>query len=190
MKKILLIIAIVFCIFQIVVIATEFNVGTPAIDRESYLTGRTAVNKNNPASYSGRITCVHIYANTDLTDCEVATFYVVSGDNLSTRDTEYIGAVTAGSKQTFPVNLTVQTGDYIGIWFTGGNLDRTYDAPGSWYKAGDFIPCTDVLFSKGDKGIVSLYGTGTTEVGWPHKWNTKEISKWNIKEIVKWNTIE
>ncbi|GAI61721.1 unnamed protein product, partial [marine sediment metagenome] len=80
------------------------DIGCPAIDRPDYITGpRTAINRGNQANATGIINTIEIYANIELTDCKVATFYVVNGNKLSTRDYEEIGTVTAESKQNFTV---------------------------------------------------------------------------------------
>ena len=200
MKKVLLIGFIIFCIFQMMVLATDIDIGSPAIDRATeWGTNLTLIVRDNPANASGIITSVEIYAYTgyDLTNCEVATFYRPDPDgfpnNFSTRDTEAIGTVTGGSKQTFGVNLDVQTGDYIGIYYSGGYIEKDatgYD--GIWNSSGnDYIPCTNQSFGTHVANVtVSLCGTGTTEVGWSHKWNTVTIGKWNTKEIIKWNDLE
>ena len=194
MKKILLIIAIVFCIFQMVVMAIDIDIGDLAIDRGTSIGGgRTLVNKGNSANASGKITNVKIWASNNMTGCEVATFFVVSGNNLSTRDTYYIGNVTAGSQQSFAVDLNVEAGDYIGIHFDLDGLEcDTNGTDGMWYSntGTDLIPCENATFNFITTYILSLYGTGTTAVGWDHKWNTQTISKWNTKEIIKWNDLE
>jgi len=193
MKKILLIIAIVFCIFQMVVLATDIDIGNEAIWRSGYTDGGlyTLVDRNNPANDTGKITTVEIYVNSAMTGVEVATFFVVSGNNLSTRDDESIGNVGTGY-HSFPVNLDVNSGDYIGITWTAGRLtwDPNETCTGIWSASGGKIPCIDYTFLTYSNRTISLYGTGTTVVGWPHKWNTKTISKWNTKEIVKWNDLE
>lgn len=192
MKKILLTIFTIILILSVNVLAIDIDIGTAAIDRGSALYySRTFVNQDNPANASGSITSVEIWAYTDITNCEVAIFYVVSGNNLSTRDTEFIGTVTAGSKQTFEVNLDVEVGDYIGIWVPAGSIE--YDNTGGggmWRNEEDQIPCTNVTFTSYADYAISLYGTGTTAVGWDHKWNTQTISKWNTKEFTKWNDLE
>ena len=165
MKKILLIITIVFCIFQMLVLAVDIDIGMPAINRGTSMDDWTIVNMGNPANDSGKITSVEIWANQDLIACEVATFFVVAGNFLSTRDTELIGAVTAGSKQTFVVDLDVVVGDYLGIFPGTENIE--YDASGFagvWRIGSDQIPCTNVEFSVGSGDAVSVYGTGTTAV--------------------------
>ncbi|GAI75051.1 unnamed protein product [marine sediment metagenome] len=193
MKKILLIIVITFCIFQMIVLAVDIDIGNAAINRESAYTYSTIVDHINPANASGKITQVEIWANISysLTDCKVATFYIESGNNLSTRDYEYIGNVTGGEKKTFEVDLDVQEGDYIGISYpNGGKIEIDTSGGNDWHIIyEDLIPCNNQLFDTGVR-IISLHGTGTTEVGWPHKWNTQSITKWNAKEFTKWNDLE
>lgn len=190
MKKILLTILIIIIVLSINVLAVSIDIGEPAINRGSTASTYTWVNIGNPANQSGTITSVEIWANTSLTNCEVATFYVVSGNNLSTRDYELIGSVTAGSKQTFNVNLDVQTGDYIGAYYTAGTLERDSSGfAGCWMKTGDNIPCTNALFTLQDGNAISLYGTGGA-VGWAHKWNTVTIGKWDTVTFSKWNGLQ
>lgn len=194
MKKIILIILTIILILSVNVLAVDIDIGSPAIDRGSVRQPLyTYVNEDNPANEDGTITQVEIYAvdGQDLVNCEVAIFFVVSGDNLSTRDTEYIGAVVGGAKRTFAVDLDVKAGDFIGIYFTAGQIESIGSGfVGVWSKYGDQIPCTDVGFSSFGDDAISLYGTGTTAVGWSHKWNTQTISKWNTKEFTKWNGLE
>ena len=164
MKKILLIIAIALCIFQMVVLATAIEIGAPAINR-----GTTAgddytwINSEYPSNGTGKITSVEIYAYQTLLNCEVATF-VKDGSLWSTRAIVAIGTVTGGAKRTFPVDLDVEVDDCIGIFFTGGSLERdTAGHLGVQRKGGDFIPCTDVdSWSSYAGDALSLYGTGTT----------------------------
>jgi len=190
MKKILLIIFTIILILSINVLAVVINIGMPAIDRGASLGSYTLINIGNPANASGKITSVEIWASGYLENCEVATFFVVSGNNLSTRDYEAIGGVHHGSKQTFPVDLDVEVGDYIGVYYTSGSIERdTSGYDGCWYTNTDQIPCTDFTFSTSSGSAISLYGTGAT-VGWDHKWNTQTISKWNTKEFTKWNGLE
>jgi len=140
------------------------DIGSAAEDRAFDGTfGYTRVDKANPANETGTITSIEIWAGTSLENCEVATFFVVSGNFLSTRDTHTIGAVTGGSKQTFSgLSLDVQAGDYIGIYFTAGTLDQGEAGVGLWYIQSDEIPCVNTEFSWYGEGEISLYGTGAT----------------------------
>jgi len=147
--------------------APTIDIGCGAIDRDSFITpGWTRVFKENPANISGKITSIEIWANTEMINVEVATFYTISENNLSTRDTHTIGTVEMGTKQTFSgLSINVQAGDYIGIYWSVGNLETdNIGTEGSWYKEGDNIPCTNVTFAfQGPTygGTPSLYGTGT-----------------------------
>jgi len=166
MKKILLIIFTIILILSVNVLAVDIDIGSPAIDRGSVRqSGYTYVDQANPANETGKIISVEIYAvsGQDLVDCEVATFFVVSGNNLSTRDTQVIGAVVGGAKRTFVVNLNVFAGDFVGIHFTAGQVESIGSGfIGVWSKVGDQIPCENVTFSSFGGDAISLYGTGTT----------------------------
>ena len=150
---------------------TEIDIGSPAINRDGYLDmAWTYIDLTNPANASGKITSVEIYAraNYNLANCEVATFFLVSGSNYSTRGTHTIGAVTGGSKQTFSgLDIEVEAGDFIGIRFSSGHLEfDTSGGTGILYKSGDYIPCTNETFSVYDaNGILSLYGAGGSATG-------------------------
>jgi hypothetical protein len=132
----------------------------------------TLVQKYNPANASGTIDTIQIFCSISLTtNTLVATFYIESGSNLSTRDYCNLGAVTQGSVQTFTAPddftaLDVETDDMIGItWDTNGQLDRnTSDAPGYFYINTAQIPCSDVTFGSLN-GWHSLYGTGSEAGG-------------------------
>jgi len=162
MKKILLIIAIIFCIFQIVVLAITIDMGSPAINRGSTTTDarRTYIAEENPADAAGIIDTIEIWANVNLVDCEVATFYE-SGGKWYTRGYETIGSVTAGSKQTFSeLSIAVEIGDWIGITYSSGRVEMDTSGVGYWYSTSDSIPCTGHIFSHTSNRTISLYGTG------------------------------
>ena len=169
------------------------DIGTPAIVDSSTTSNQrmTFVSAGNPANLSGEIRSVELYAAISLTEVEVATYYIESGNNLSTRDYVYIGDVASGAKRTFEVDLTVEEGDFIGFTYATGTLYRSIaTGVGYWALEADQVPCSDVTFDWYTPRSLSLLGTGTTEVGWQHKWNTKTISKWNTKEFTKWNGLE
>jgi len=191
MKKILLIIALIFCIFQMVVLAVAIDIGCPAINRAAFhASGNTLINTGNPANASGKITSVQVYALSTMSNCVAIILDLVDTNTFTARDYQAIGTVTSNAVRTFDVDLDVEAGDYLGIYFTDGSLEKGWDGVGIWYKSGDYKECVEEVFTFQADGILSLYGTGTTEVGWSHKWNTQTISKWNTKEFTKWNGLE
>ena len=141
----------------------EIDVGNVAINRGSTAgVGYTYIDKANPANASGNLTTVEIWAATNMTNVVVATFYVVSGDNFSTRDYENIGEVTAGAKVTKTVDITVEAGDFIGLMFSSGSLEMdTSGGVSGYYKVGGYIPCTNQLFTLYGTIMLSLYGKKT-----------------------------
>jgi len=190
MKKILLTIFTIILILSINVLAIDIDVGSLAIDRSGQTSiANTHIDKANPANLSGKITKIAIHTVGALTDFEVASFFVVSGNNLSTRNTFYIGNVAAGYSEHI-VDLDIEAGDYIGWYASAGRVDTDTTGVGMWRTSGDYIPCTNQAFSYYADYCLSVYGTGTTAVGWDHKWNTQTISKWNTKEFTKWNGLE
>ena len=121
----------------------------------------TLVDQNNPANAAGTIDTWQIWLDGIGYYVEVATFYVVSGNNLSTRDSEIIGTVSPGSLQTFSgLSTDVAVGDYAGIYGTGGSIERDTADIGYWTAAGDNIPCSNVEFNSTATKAMSLYGTG------------------------------
>ncbi|MBA7585733.1 hypothetical protein ES708_27721 [subsurface metagenome] len=93
-------------------------------------------------------------------NCEVAIFYLVSGTSYTTRDHQAIGTVTAGAKRTFTVDLDVQTGDLIGLFFTAGELESSTEqgSTKNRYLSGDRIPCTNLNFTGVGERIMSIWG--------------------------------
>lgn len=162
------------------------NIGSPAIDRDSYFHPaiHTAVNKDNPANEAGTITKVQIWANSAMTSVKIGIFYVVSGNNLSTRSWQAVSDLSIGFNE-LDVSLACEVGDYIGIEYATGSVDRsTSGYAGTWATATYNIPCTDVTFTPGAGDTGSLHGREVT-VG--IKWNGVTISKWNGKVITKLN---
>jgi hypothetical protein len=145
--------------------SSVIDIGSPAIDREHGLggDGSTVIFQDNPANATGIIISIEIWASIQLTGVKIATFYKVIGTNFSTRDTETIGTVTAGSKQTIPVSLNVVTGDYIGIHWDTGSIESDWSGGSAyWYSdpAADLIPCINQEFIDiVDDDLISLYGT-------------------------------
>lgn len=150
----------------------EVDIGSEAILRgSSFGAPTTIIIKDKPATSSGKITSIDIYASLtgDLVNCEVASFYrpdpVSFPDNFTTRDTYTIGAVTGGSKQNFVVDLDIEKGDYLGITFSSGSIEYSPSGSGYlgvWTIGGDKIPCTDEDF-----GTIILGATISLHAGQP-----------------------
>ena len=141
------------------------DIGSPAIDRATAVgDGNTILEIGNPANAAGTITSVFLWANTELADCEVGTFFGAAG-TFENRDSAVIGTVAAGSEQTFAgLDIDVEIGDFIGVHFTSGTLDTdTSGGSGVYFKAGDQFGQGEqagyALISGGD-AIMSLNGTG------------------------------
>ena len=144
------------------------DIGNAAIDRAS---GQAAlytwVDKINPANADGKITLVEIYAYEAMVNCEVAIFQLVAADTFTTRSNVTLGSVPLGYS-SYTVDLSVKAGDYIGIYFTAGGIDRDTVAglAGYWYKQLDAIPCTNLGgFTLQPDRILSLFGSGATPAG-------------------------
>ena len=145
--------------------ATEIDIGSPAIDRTSTLTDDyTRIILDNPANDTGLLTTVEIWAYLIMHGCRAGTFYG-SGASYTSRDSNVIGDVTSGSKQTFSgLDISVTSGDYIGAFWSGGSIERSiFGSAGMYYKEGNqFGQGTQTYdFASGD--TLSLYGTGDTE---------------------------
>lgn len=148
------------------------DIGADAIDRlSSGVVTWTRIGKDNPANASGTITSVEIWAYTEISDCIVGTFYTTNGNTLKCRDSEAIGTVTAGSKQTFSgLSIAVEAGDYLGIYGTAGAIERhTSGYNGIWAIGGEYIdPGDEATFNWYAGDAISLYGTGTEAGGVIH----------------------
>lgn len=94
-----------------------------------------------------------------MTGVKVAIFYLVSGNNLSTRAYHSIGDVSVGY-HSYIVDLDVEAGDLIGIHFSSGGVSRDNITSWGYYTTiGDYIPCEDYGFSVYADRIISLHGT-------------------------------
>ena len=147
---------------------TTIIVGSAPTDRSTWFNKLlTVVDRGNPANASGTLTTVDIFVNDegdDMTGLEVATFFVVSGNSLSTRDSQSIpGTLMKGVKSTFAVDLDVVAGDYIGFYCTAGYIERdTSGGSGVLYAGSDAIPCVNQAFTLVANNAVSIQGSGST----------------------------
>jgi hypothetical protein len=141
----------------------SIDVGSGATDRGSTTNITiTVFDINNAANASGSIDTAEMWLNTNGTAVELASIYLVSGTKFSTRDTESIGNVAAGSKKTFTgLTTNIVTGDYYCIYGTAGSIERDNSGSGYYWVSGDNIPCTNTTFALTATRTISLYATGT-----------------------------
>lgn len=140
----------------------KIDIGSEVIERltGNYLQyGRTRIVKENPANASGNITSIEIWASENLSGVIVATFIQGATNVFTARDSYSIGNVTGDSKQTFEVNLNVQKGDYIGIYYSSGYMGLTLEGNGYWRFNGDQTTCSGLTFEFIANRTMSLYGS-------------------------------
>ncbi len=144
---------------------SDIDVGSAPVERAFYtqLSSRTWVDKENPANASGTLHSVKIYAKSvlfDISGVRVGTFYLTNGNTLKCRDSVVIGDVEAGAERTFTgLSIDVQAGDYIGCYFTGGNIQ--FDFEGYDGEAIDPNDEAEYIWNAGE--AISLYGYGDIE---------------------------
>ena len=146
------------------------DIGSAVINRDiTAVSGKTYVNKENPANVTGKINSIQIWTNLSLVNVKVATFFVVAGNNLTARDSVTLATVT-GKPETIttdsggdPIALTVHSGDYIGIYYTSGAIERDeVGYGGMWFTSDDQTSCVDKVFGLIAGDAISLYATGVS----------------------------
>ena len=129
--------------------------------------GNTRINKGNPAEKAGKITKVKVYVadHGDITDVKIGIFDMVGDNTFTTRSWQNVGTLEGGGEREVNVNLDVEEGDYIGIYWSGtGQIKYTAEEHyvGIWRIAGSQIPCTSKVFQLYYPRAIAVYGTGTT----------------------------
>jgi len=172
MKKILLIIFLALCIFQLVVMATTINVGQEAINRPyGFGYPKLAISAVGAANADGKITSIEIYCTGTMYSCKVATFFAVDATHFTTRDYVTLGTVADGytihtkDASDDDISIDVEEGDYIGIYYSVGSIDIDYDegeTNGCWTQNSDLIPSENHEYTWDEWDTISLYGTGET----------------------------
>lgn len=143
----------------------SIEIGQPAISRQDGVFTRTQINKGGTATATGTITSIEVYATDDLTDFVVGIFYTTNGDTLKCRSAYTIGAVTGGSKQTFPLDpaMAVVTGDYLGHYATARVEKHPSGYSGVWYGGSGDDHCVvddETAYSTLAGDATSVFGTG------------------------------
>lgn len=156
-------------------------IGAAATDRSANLNPNwTSINLDNPANGTGIITSVELYAlaGEDLEGCKVGTFSR-DGDKFTCRDYATIGDVIGGSKQTFGgLSINCVAGDYIGIFFSVGLLERDISGyAGVYSKSGDQFDADEQTYTLFADDANSLYGTGVVGVI-AYFFNSRSTGNW------------
>lgn len=148
------------------------DIGAEAIDRTNIMvSGQTLINKDHPATVSGTITSIDIWANVNITGLRVGTFYTTNGNTLKCRDSDTIaGTITAGSKVTKAVSIAVEIGDYIGCYFASGSVELSIAGYADlWWISGEYIdPNDEAVYDPAPDCAISLGGY-IGVVGWTGK---------------------
>jgi len=136
------------------------TIGTAATDRGSYTpSGMTFIATENPANADGVITLVALWVYLAIETPTIIIFEKVNGNTFTARSHQTVANLAEGYREV-EVSLEVKTGDYIGIFFWNGRLDRDLSGDGYWYLSEDQTECENVEFTFQDDRTLSLYGTG------------------------------
>lgn len=161
---------------------SDIDVGEDPIDRPGIAVANyTLIALDNPANASGTITQAEIWAASNLSNCVVGTFYLVSGTTYKCRDSESIGSVTSGSRQVFTgLTIDVSSGDYIGMYYTSGTMERHYSGySGIRYVSGEYIdPDDQTSYSLMAGDTMSLFARG--EISGCSEDITNTPASWNV----------
>jgi hypothetical protein len=143
--------------------------GASNLNANTTLANWTKISKSNAANATGTLSSFEIwlYSNAGGTDTWFGSFYNTSGTTFYCRDSESVGDVTSGSKQTFSsVSVSVTTGDYLGVCAKGDTAIKVEATSGSgdgeWYYNGEKIDAGDNgSFTSAAPYQISIYATGT-----------------------------
>ncbi len=165
-------------------VPNPIDVGSEATDRASFfgVAAWTLIDTTNPANLTGTITSIEVWAKGNMDNLQVGTFYLVSGTTYKCRASQSVGAVTAGSKQTFTVSLSVVAGDFIGCYYTGGTGDIEVGAGGSGFYYLESAECIDpndqAVFTYWGTDTMSLKAIGTATASIPDYTNAQTSRLW------------
>lgn len=140
------------------------DVGSAATDRAATKThSDTLINEANPANTSGILTAVDVFVETELEDCSIGVFYKTAGINTyQCRSAHDAGTVAVGL-QTLDVSLAIEEGDYIGIYFSAGEIeaDNTGVSTASTIAEGNWCVLDSEHAYVSEANIaISLWGRG------------------------------
>ena len=157
---------------------TDIVMGLPAIDRNNaFSPGYTILQLDNPSQYSGRISNIEVWFAAGVPYVYVGTFYG-SGTSYTCRSyCIHNAAVSAGSKQVIPVNIQVEVGDVIGIYYETGSLEN-YAGAGAGtqrYANANYFNASVHTYSEATQSA-SLQAIGVTKAvdTYPVTWNPSD----------------
>lgn len=142
------------------------SIGNEAINRSTYIDYlKTLIDGTNVANATGRITSISINARVSISHATVAIFYRPDAENypnhFTARGSQYLGTVSVDG-QTFEVDLEVSGGDFIGIYFVGGQIESTNTGGVLWNLGSNETDCENKEFGSPGDSIISLGGLGVT----------------------------
>jgi len=153
---------------RITVYYGSIDIGPGAINRGSTaeVMANTYFGLDNPANADGVLNTVEVWMVDQVNPLYAGTFSL--SDSIGTcYDSETLGEVNSGSKQTFTnLSIAVLTGHYLGcnapgIWSRRIERDTSGYA-GVYYAVGHYIaPNDSTTYTLEDSDAISLYGTGT-----------------------------
>jgi len=133
--------------------------------------GYTRIDETNPANDTGKITTISCYFGQTGGTFKAGTFSVNSATSYTWRDGADIGAVTAGSTQTFTgLDIDVVLGDVLGHYFASGQSSQAGTGGGGvLWKPGNYFGNTSAqtYTDAYSAGRHSCYGTGETPTALP-----------------------
>jgi len=144
------------------------DIGLEAEDRAyDWGTDRTTINMDNPATVNGTITSIDVRASpgNDITGLRVGTFYLTGTNKLKCRASEAIPGTITGEQNKL-VSVTVVIGDYIGMYWAAGRVERDNSGfAGIWDKSGEYIdPDDEMTYGVQTANGISLGGYIEEEV--------------------------
>jgi len=138
------------------------DIGPGAIGRgNAWTVASTLIDLTNPANDTGKLDTFELWFAVSSTGVKAGTFYG-SGTSYTNRDGETIGAVTAGSKQTFSgLDCDVESGDFAGVYQGTGRIELDLTGgSGMKRKDGDQFGTGAQTYTSYAVYIISIYGTG------------------------------
>ena len=143
---------------------TAIDIGSGASNRSSSVTyGYTRLDRGNPANADGVLTSFSMYFDTNPSGVKMGTFYGTY-PNYTNRDYESFSGISGGVVKTFTGrNCTVNSGDLLGNYYSGGEL--SYDnssGPGIYRWTGDAFGAGSKSYISFDSVTLSTYAEGGT----------------------------